>query len=735
MAPQQRDVYLPVRPSSARHMTRSGTAPGRLSRVFEGDRATDDMELWETASKKVYQETEEWKSEIVDNVSIGETEEAQDSETSEEIGSITDSSEEDFEESDHLLSGVPPELKRSPPQPQKRRRANRVSMYISRHRSSAFVVSLAVDRLGWERLRDSVDASALWVDQGESGWKISPYQLVSKFPGILQSCRKVDLAISLRAMLDAYPRDYAFVPRTWILSSALPEDAVELKQTMEEKHGWTFICKPTAGSQGKGVRLVKKFADLRLPLADVFQPKADGKTTRITEYVVQRYLSKPLLVDGFKFDCRIYVVITSVVPLRAYLFREGLARFCTYKYKQPRAHNLSNSCMHLTNFAVNKRSDAFASSQAHDEGSKRSLSSVFARIASSGGPSSKDLWGEISHIAEKTLLALRPYLVEHMSSCQHGALHPTGPKGFQILGFDVIFDERYRPYLLELNAQSSLSVTQPAQEPESGAESASEVEEFEISELDLAVKEELICQAMLVANPFPHQVAMRGRAAWANKIARAAQPSPTCVVDDEPIPMGDDDIVGQNTGLRSHGRVCALPRPDRPGTCCPAMMPLNFDRQAASAYVRAHLLSYRIWRHYAFHPAGEVKVKAGQVRRYLGFGRQQFRKLCDAGKLIGSSKSGAPTCWDERAGADLFFLRAIRDRRGSDIGGSGAWVKSSSGVGGASGILLDFPCFVRLVAQPIGMVLTTSARPKITVPTKADALEAFVRRAAVGVGV
>ena len=103
--------------------------------------------------------------------------------------------------------------------------------------------------------------------------------------------------------------------------------------------------KPAALSCGRGIYVTDDINDIEL----------HGLDENVS---VSQYISNPLLIDGYKFDLRMYVGITSFDPLTIYVHDSGLARFATEKYSSsPESYN--NKFMHLTNFSINKMSDKF----------------------------------------------------------------------------------------------------------------------------------------------------------------------------------------------------------------------------------------------------------------------------------------------------------------------------------------------------------------------------------------
>ena len=78
-----------------------------------------------------------------------------------------------------------------------------------------------------------------------------------------------------------------------------------------------FIYKTTNSAQGKGIGLTSKSSSL----------------SATDSMLVQEYLAKPFLIDNFKFDLRIYILVTSMDPLRVFMYKDGLVRLSTKEYQ------------------------------------------------------------------------------------------------------------------------------------------------------------------------------------------------------------------------------------------------------------------------------------------------------------------------------------------------------------------------------------------------------------------
>ena len=178
-------------------------------------------------------------------------------------------------------------------------------------------------------------------------------------------------------------------------------------------------------------------------------------------YVVQEYIERPFLVEGLKFDFRVYVLLCGTNPMRLYLYEEGLARLATEKYESPSKGNVKRLFMHLTNYAINKKNPKFiynSSAKNMSYGHKRSLTSVLKYMQRRGlnVPLLKE---KLNDAIVKTMILGQP-LVSH----QYKFSQPDDEYRhmcFHILGIDVMIDELLNPIVLEINHTPSFATDTP----------------------------------------------------------------------------------------------------------------------------------------------------------------------------------------------------------------------------------------------------------------------------------
>ncbi|XP_066523251.1 tubulin polyglutamylase TTLL5 isoform X2 [Hoplias malabaricus] len=263
------------------------------------------------------------------------------------------------------------------------------------------------------------------------------FQKVNHFPRSYELTRKDRLYKNIQKMQQTHGfQNVHIVPQTFVLPAEYQEFCSHF---CKDKGPW--IIKPVASSRGRGIYLVN--SPSQIPLEE--------------NILVSRYISNPLLIDDFKFDVRLYVLVTSYDPIIIYVYEEGLARFATVKYDHA-VKNIKNQFMHLTNYSVNKKSSDYVSCddpEVEDYGNKWSMSAMLRYLRQEGKDTTL-LMGQIEDLIIKAVLSAE---IQIATACKMFVPHRNNC--FELYGFDVLIDSNLKPWLLEVNLSPSLACDTP----------------------------------------------------------------------------------------------------------------------------------------------------------------------------------------------------------------------------------------------------------------------------------
>ncbi|XP_019397142.1 PREDICTED: inactive polyglycylase TTLL10 isoform X2 [Crocodylus porosus] len=234
-----------------------------------------------------------------------------------------------------------------------------------------------------------------------------------------------------------------FFPESYRLD--IKDEREAFFEVYNDKQIW--ICKPACSNQGRGIFLLmnqKSIDSLQAKLQgfeeDPIYKKMPYKAPQAR--IVQRYIHKPLLLEGKKFDVRSYLLIACTVPYVLF-FGHGYVRLTCANYDAAS----DDLTAHLTNQYMQKKNPLY--SQLKEETvwrMERFNSYVNEKFKQTKGLPRDwvlTVLTKMQQIMMQCFLAVKAKL-----ECKLGY--------FDLIGCDFLIDENFKVWLLEMNANPAL---------------------------------------------------------------------------------------------------------------------------------------------------------------------------------------------------------------------------------------------------------------------------------------
>ena len=284
-----------------------------------------------------------------------------------------------------------------------------------------------------------------------------PFQKFNHFPCTYQLGRKDNLFKHYKHFRRLFPELYNYIPATYIL----PKDSENFEHEFK-KSKKIWIAKPVNMSRGRFIRLIYNNSSYK-KICD------SANSNNNIQYLISKYLDNPHLLNKKKYDLRIYVIVLSFSPLKIYLYYNGLVRFATEDYIKD---NFDNIFIHLTNYSLNKKNPNYKSNikdnkeiaemeeieednEQCDDSSKWSLVEYRNFFKKEGNEKTfEKIWKQIQDVVIKTMINVTEINSRELAGNKNNNV-------FELYGFDIFVDQKFKVWLLEVNVNPSLHCNSP----------------------------------------------------------------------------------------------------------------------------------------------------------------------------------------------------------------------------------------------------------------------------------
>lgn len=255
-------------------------------------------------------------------------------------------------------------------------------------------------------------------------FKFLPHQRVNHIPGMFHITNKESLGVNSKSK---------FLLPTF----RFPEKIEDFNDYVKNNPNSVFVEKNFGN---RGVKIVK----------------IDEIIFDESQKIYQKFLDKPFLIDGHAFDLGIYVLITSINPLRIYRYdNEIFLRFCPEEFHPFDSNNTDKYVVqgnHLCAYEMDSFEELY-----EDYG--YSFKQIFELVITRNGYDVEKLWTRIEDAIISIVLQNEHKFIREVDK-DFNFSHNF----FELVRFDYILDEELNPYNVEINMSPNLTPTEEVYE-------------------------------------------------------------------------------------------------------------------------------------------------------------------------------------------------------------------------------------------------------------------------------
>ncbi|CAI2377303.1 unnamed protein product [Moneuplotes crassus] len=322
------------------------------------------------------------------------------------------------------------------------------------------IVKTILNRRSWWSIQDSHDENYETTDFIWTQWikqpiveslpieptEDPPIRTYGKLEGNFNLSNKNSLTKNLTSYYEEAGEDATEnIPLTFLVSGGSTDSSftsfeqyfTKISENSIQENKW--ICKPGENSN-RGQHIC---------VLDDLKRISEYVNTGVRAcYIIQKYISNPLLINKRKFDIRCFSLLTSINGQNhGFFYQDGYLRTASKEYNPD---NLEDKFVHLTNDAIQKKSEDYGK---YESSNKLSFQD-FEKYLEQNYPNQNldghacfytHIYPQIKKLVRDTFLA------------SEGKINPKKRSNcFELFGYDFMVTDDFKVYLIEVNTNPCL---------------------------------------------------------------------------------------------------------------------------------------------------------------------------------------------------------------------------------------------------------------------------------------